>query len=544
MVKFHIQKSPIGPRFAGAALCGLLAACGGQPSGSEPATPAAPGAPVGPAPVAVESMPAGGGPVAAAQPAAPAVAPPVVIKDVGLKTPESVLYDAEQDVYLVSNIDGKPDGVDANGFISKIAPDGKVLELKFIDGAKKTSTLNAPKGLAISGTKLYVADITFVKIFDRKTGASLGKIAAPGSTFLNAIAAAPDGTIYVSDSGVKVGKDGNMEGTNTDAIYKIGKAGRADKLVAKPELGRPNGLAADDKGVWVATMSGAFYHVGVDGNVDPPQTLPMPMNDGLVVTPDGSVYVTSWAGSAVLKGKPGGTFEPVIKDVKSPAGMGYDSKRNVLLIPLFQLDAIQLSTLPGGPPPAPVGAMPPAAQPGAMPPPAAGPGALPPPSGGRPPGPGGASPSGATPPAPHGTPPVGPAPGGPPKSAAPPAPGAAPAAAKPATTPAAAPAAAGAKPPTAPAAAPAAPGPTGPKAPAAPAAAPAAPVAPKAPAAAPAAPAPAAPKAPAAAPAAPAPATPKAPAAPAPAAPAAPKAAAPAAPAPVAPKAPATPAPK
>ncbi len=34
------------------------------------------------------------------------VQPPTVIKDIGLATPESVLYDADADVYLVSNING------------------------------------------------------------------------------------------------------------------------------------------------------------------------------------------------------------------------------------------------------------------------------------------------------------------------------------------------------------------------------------------------------------------------------------------------------
>ena len=44
---------------------------------------------------------------------------------------------------------------------------------------------NAPKGLGVSGNLLYVADLTFVRMFDRKTGAPKGKIAIPGATFLN-----------------------------------------------------------------------------------------------------------------------------------------------------------------------------------------------------------------------------------------------------------------------------------------------------------------------------------------------------------------------
>jgi hypothetical protein len=54
------------------------------------------------------------------------------VADVGLSTPESVLHDAVADVYLVSNINGSPLGKDGNGFISRLAPDGSLLELKWI----------------------------------------------------------------------------------------------------------------------------------------------------------------------------------------------------------------------------------------------------------------------------------------------------------------------------------------------------------------------------------------------------------------------------
>src|SRR5262245_10177215 len=60
----------------------------------------------------------------------------------GFQTPESVLYDADNDVYLVSNINGKPLDADDNGFISKVSPDGKITELKWIDGAKDNVKLD------------------------------------------------------------------------------------------------------------------------------------------------------------------------------------------------------------------------------------------------------------------------------------------------------------------------------------------------------------------------------------------------------------------
>ena len=82
-----------------------------------------------------------------------------MVADVGLSTPESVLHDAGADVYLVSNINGSPLEKDGNGFISRLAPDGSVLALKWIDGEAQGITLNAPKGMAIQDGVLFVAAI-------------------------------------------------------------------------------------------------------------------------------------------------------------------------------------------------------------------------------------------------------------------------------------------------------------------------------------------------------------------------------------------------
>src|SRR5437879_8959584 len=42
----------------------------------------------------------------------------------GFKTPESVKYDAQLDLYFVTNINGHPSVKDNNGFISRVRPDG------------------------------------------------------------------------------------------------------------------------------------------------------------------------------------------------------------------------------------------------------------------------------------------------------------------------------------------------------------------------------------------------------------------------------------
>src|SRR6187431_1344942 len=62
--------------------------------------------------------------------------------DATLTTAESVLYDKANDVLYVSCINGvPPDKKDGDGFISRVALDGKIKDLKWVTG------LNGPKGM-------------------------------------------------------------------------------------------------------------------------------------------------------------------------------------------------------------------------------------------------------------------------------------------------------------------------------------------------------------------------------------------------------------
>lgn len=254
----------------------------------------------------------------------------------GFSTPESVLYDADADVYLVSNINGTPLATDDNGYISKVSPEGKVLEPKWIDGAKDTVKLDAPKGSAISGGILYVADITFVRKFDAKTGEPKGEVKIEAATFLNDVAVAPDGGVYVTDSGL----DPEFKSTGTDAVYHVTKDDKVHTLVKDKGLAAPNGITAGDKGAtWVVTFgSGEIYSIDAKGKKGTGVKLPKGQNDGIVVLPSGDVLVSSWEGSAIYRGKATGKTEEwkaVVENVQSPADIGYDTKRNRILIPVF-----------------------------------------------------------------------------------------------------------------------------------------------------------------------------------------------------------------
>lgn len=292
----------------------------------------------------------------------------------GLAAPEAVIYDAEADVYFVSNVNGDPLAEDGNGFISKVGPDGKVQELKWIDGQTKGSTLNAPKGMALSKGFLYVADITWIRIFDRKTGEPKGKIFAKGATFLNGVTASEEGEIAFSDTGLKSGKDGFV-GSGSDAVYWVDPKTVAAKEVARgKELGNPNGLVSTKDGLWVVNEQGELFLVGKDGRKEQTTKLAKGGLDGVVALDDGRFLVSSWKANAIYVGKPGGEFEVLLSDLKSPASIGFDTKRGRILLPKMLENQVLIYNLSGKAPATPSenpAAATPAGSPTAASPPAA-----------------------------------------------------------------------------------------------------------------------------------------------------------------------------
>ncbi|WP_438010675.1 SMP-30/gluconolactonase/LRE family protein [Sorangium sp. So ce321] len=259
--------------------------------------------------------------------------------------PESVLYDADNDRYLVSNVNGNPSDRDNNGFISVLSPDGQVTNLRWIEGGKNKVKLDAPTGSAIVKGVLYVADLKTVRMFDLTTGAPKGEIAIPGVTLLNDVAAAPDGTVYVSDSGFTIGATGNLEATSSDAVYVIEK-GKARLLAKTTDMHMPNGIAWTDKGL-VVCSSGAPEVFRLDekgARQDVTTTAPGGRLDGLVSVGD-SLLVTSHEASAVLRGKLGGPFEIAIPEQKTPTDIGYDTKRGRVLVPHVMEDRVDVHEL-------------------------------------------------------------------------------------------------------------------------------------------------------------------------------------------------------
>lgn len=257
------------------------------------------------------------------------------------KTPESVLYDSVMDVYVVSNINGNPADKDGNGFLSRVKPDGTVLELHWVTGGTDSVTLNAPKGMGIKGDTLFVADIDVVRMFDRTTGHSLGQIAVHGASFLNDIDVGEDGTVYVTDTGVKA----DFSPAGTDAVYHRGANGQFTPMIKNRNLGGPNGVAdAGGGGAYVVSFgSGEYYHVTATGERHPLAKPAKGQLDGVVVLPHYRVMASSWADSSIIVLDSGATaWRAMYTGMPSPADIGYDSRRDRVLIPIFQGNRIEV----------------------------------------------------------------------------------------------------------------------------------------------------------------------------------------------------------
>ena len=213
----------------------------------------------------------------AATPARVAAVPelePLWVAD-SFAAPESVVV-APDGNYLVSNVgidDG--DAKNGDGFISKMSPEGKVIERYW------AAKINGPKGLAIQDGKLYASDIDAVMVFDVAEGGLGKKIPVDGAVFLNGVTAW-NGAIHVSDSG-------------TGRIHRI-ENGMATLWLEDARFGGINGVLGDGDRLLVSTMdTGSLFSVTADGAITEIAS-GMINADGIGLVPGGGYLVSSWPG--------------------------------------------------------------------------------------------------------------------------------------------------------------------------------------------------------------------------------------------------------
>jgi hypothetical protein len=282
-----------------------------------------------------------------ALPARPAT-PTLVASAEGFATPESAIYDAEQRVWFVTNINGNPSQKDNNGFISRLRDDGTLDSLRFVSGGQNGVTLHAPKGQALQGDTLWVADIDVVRGFHKRTGAPVAEVAVAGARFLNDIAAAPDGSLYVTDTGIRFSPRGELQHPGPDRIWRV--VGRqVASALETDELAQPNGIVWDDvnKRYIVVPFGGTdLLAWSPAGTLTRIGTGPG-SQDGVALLPGGRILVSSWADSTVFLSTPGGPVA-LLRGLPAPADIGVDQAGARVAVPLFLDHRVEIWSIPPG----------------------------------------------------------------------------------------------------------------------------------------------------------------------------------------------------
>ncbi len=252
---------------------------------------------------------------------------------------ESLSYDPTRDLYVAVNAGMPQDVVPNDGYISLVNPDGSAHTLKWIGVTRNGLTLNHPLGSDIINGRLYVVDIDTVRWFDTTTGQPLGSVTVPGASRFNDLEVAADGTIYATQTG-----DQNPD---TWRVYKVTPQGQSSVLVTGAPLRQPNGIAFDAKGNIVVVNIGSadVLTFSPTGQLLTTEQSSDAGNDGLVVLADGTKYVSSVRQGTVARIRPGQKAEVIATGIPSAASMTYDSKRNRLVIPMNDWNAIAIVEL-------------------------------------------------------------------------------------------------------------------------------------------------------------------------------------------------------
>ncbi|HEX5045990.1 MAG TPA: SMP-30/gluconolactonase/LRE family protein [Gammaproteobacteria bacterium] len=255
---------------------------------------------------------------------------------------ESCTFDPDKNLIVAANRANPRDAGTApvltpnDGFISLINPDGSVHTSKWIGATRDGLTLVDPLGSAVQGGTLYVNDGNYIRTFDLKTGTPKQSFEVKEAVNLNGIGVAADGTMYASNTG------NAQQPENKQRIYKVTAAGVSSVFIDGAPLNLPNGVAVDPQGNVVVVNIGSNDVQTFDksGKLIKTEHAAEAGNDGLVVLPDGTKYVSSVRFGSVSKIAPGKEAEVIATGIPSAASMCYDSKQNQLVIPLNPNNAL------------------------------------------------------------------------------------------------------------------------------------------------------------------------------------------------------------
>ena len=161
-------------------------------------------------------------------------------------------------------------------------------------------------------------------------------LGALGALFLNDIAAAPDRSLYLTDTSVRLDTAGTRTHTGPDRVFRI--RGREATAVLEGEfLNQPNGILWEParRRFLIAPITGTAL-LAWAGPGARPESIAAGAGryDGIEVMADGRVLVSAWIDSTVSV-VDGDRIRPVIRGVPAPADIGLDSRAGIVAVPLL-----------------------------------------------------------------------------------------------------------------------------------------------------------------------------------------------------------------
>jgi sugar lactone lactonase YvrE len=238
--------------------------------------------------------------------------------DTTLRTPESVIFDKKFGTYYVSCINNvPPDSKDKDGYIAKIDQQGKVIKLNWISG------LSAPKGMAIKGDTLYVADIDELVIVNIVASKIVNRIKVKGAKFLNDVDVDMNGIVYFSDSYAN-----NIHSYDGKEVKTI---------VSGEVLGVPNGIYCEsDKLVVASFEKGNVYTLNKSNPIVEMKVDTLPGGDGVEKYNEGYL-ISNWNGEVYYVNNEWKKY--LILDTKAEkrnaADIEFVAEQNIMLVPEF-----------------------------------------------------------------------------------------------------------------------------------------------------------------------------------------------------------------
>jgi len=238
--------------------------------------------------------------------------------DTLFRVPECVIYDKDNDVIYVSNMNDNPREKDGNGFISRLSTSGEILDLKWVED------MSSPKGLGIYEGKLYVSDVDEVIVIDIADGLIEERIVIEGAKMINDITIDSRGNVYVSDS-------------DNNSIFLISNGVVSNWL--SEGLNAPNGVLLDGEKLLLASM-GSEDFASIDLGTKEIAILTEGINkgDGIAkVSIPGHFLVTDWFGQVFMIYPDGSKV--ILLDTRDAeigaADIDYIPEKNLLLVPTF-----------------------------------------------------------------------------------------------------------------------------------------------------------------------------------------------------------------